>query len=76
MKDPDNRKYSRERKRPMRLQKEARVSEGRFSDRSYKDDSASERGDRIAIGQMSVFGGKSVGEVQGTRSNSDLECSY
>jgi len=73
MKDLDNRKYSRERKRPMRLQREARFSEGRFTERSNEDGPAVERGDRIAIGTMIGRGGKSIGEGQGATSNSDPE---
>ena len=59
MKDPDNRKYSRERKRPMRLQREGRFSEGRIFERSIEDDPAVERGERIATGKMIARGGKS-----------------
>jgi len=71
MKDPDSRKYSRERKRPMRLQREARFSEVRITERSSEDDPAVERGERIAIGKMIARGGKSFGDVPGATSNSD-----
>jgi len=76
MKDPDNRKYSRERKRPMRLQREGRYSEGRITERSSEDDPAVERGERIAIGTMIARGGKTSGDVPGATSNSDPARNY
>jgi hypothetical protein len=76
VKDPDQRKYSRERKRPVRLRNEARISEGRFIERSCEDDPAVEWGERIATGKMIARGGKSTGEVQGAMSSLDSERIY
>lgn len=76
MKDPDQRKYSRERKRPVRLQQEARISEGRIIEGSVEDDLAVEWGERIATGKMIARGGKSTGDVPGAMSSTHPERRY
>jgi len=76
MKDPDNRKYSRERKRAMRLQYEGRCTEGWITEdwiaeQSAEENPAVERGERFATGKIISRGGKSFGDVQGATSNSN-----
>jgi len=71
MKDRDDRKYSRERRRPMRLQKESRYIEKEIIGAAVEQNPAVEWGERIFTGKMIARGGMSSGDVEGAISNSD-----